>query len=223
MREITLSFVRKVTANDPERVRDAEGTIGRLRNTWRASAGRALADRYADLYGQVDAEIETAKRQLTTSLPCSKGCDHCCRFNQILVSPYEAVLVVRHIEKLPEPERSAVVARIVAMPHASGGGSPCALLESSGCAVYGNRPLPCRGYYSLSEAACRARLYERGPDPATLLASRVVEFAALEVSQSAKSRPYEINALLRRIYSSPAKISQWAAGVPTDETDQAVR
>jgi len=93
------------------------------------------------------------------------------------------------------------------------------LLDEDGCSVYSSRPLPCRGYYSLSEPACSQRLNLGGADPANLAAARVVEFAALEISGSDRQPPFEVNTLLHRIYADPAKAARWAAGDATDESD----
>ena len=96
--------------------------------------------------------------------------------------------------------------------------SPCALLTPEGCSVYESRPVSCRSYYSTSEPACRACKTQGQEYPYNLPRTRMVEVAVLEVSRVyAHSRRYEINALLRQIYSDPAKPAQWAAGQPPDE------
>lgn len=102
--------------------------------------------------------------------------------------------------------------------------SPCALLsERGGCSVYASRPLPCRGYHSLSEPDCRRRLRGEGGDPPTFIALRLIELAALDVLSAGEGAPerapMEINSLLRRIYSDPSRLARWAAGQPTDEPD----
>jgi hypothetical protein len=223
MREVTLQFVRRFSGGDPGRLRDAKELLTRLTRVWRGSSGRALPERYADLYGAVDAEIEQVKAHTRAPIPCARGCNHCCKFNEIYVSKFEAVLLVRHIENLLPDRRAQVVARIHAAATTSGGGhsSPCVLLDEDGCSVYSSRPLPCRGYYSLSEPACSQRLNLGGADPANLAAARVVEFAALEISGSDRQPPFEVNTLLHRIYADPAKAARWAAGDATDESDLA--
>lgn len=56
--------------------------------------------------------------------------------------------------------------------------------------------------------------------PVTL---RFIELAALDVLGKAEAErdraPMEVNSLLRRIYSDPARLAQWSAGCPTDEPD----
>ncbi len=199
--------------------------MARLTASWRGSAGGVLPDRYAALFEAADSEIAAALKALPVAVPCARGCDHCCRFNEIIVSRYEGVLLVRHIESLAPETRALVVARILASQSRSGGGreSPCVLLSPDGCAAYASRPLPCRAYHSISEPACRARLQKLAPDPPNVAATRVVEFAALEVSNAAKHPVYEVNSLLARIYAEPIKIARWAAGDGADEPDLMMR
>jgi hypothetical protein len=223
MREVTITFVKHFARGDPALMRDAKQTLGKFTAIWRDSAGMPLPDRYAVMHAAVDSEIAGIKSRLPLPVPCMKGCNHCCKFNLILATPHEAVLLVRHIESLSAPEKAAVLARIAASTQSGGGEeSPCALLDARGCAVYPARPLPCRGFYSASEPACRSRLNDGGPDPQNIAAARMVELAAMDIAGAGKHPPYEVNTLLRRIYSDPAKVASWAAGHPTEERDLAV-
>jgi Fe-S-cluster containining protein len=223
VREISVQLVSKLTRADPRWVGEVRAVLARLADLWKCLADEPAERRHVTFSAAVDSEIAAVIQKAAVNLPCSKGCNHCCKFNVIFVNPHEAVALVRAIEALAPPRRAAVVARILASRGSSGGGigSPCVLLEIEGCAIYASRPLACRGYYSLSEAACRRRLIDGadGAIPPTLLAPRVVEFAALEVSNPLQHPPYEINALLRRIYSDPARIERWRNGEPTSEPD----
>lgn len=225
MREFTLEFVRRSAPGRADRLAEARALLARLAASWRASAGSPLPDRFETLYRSVDAEIDSALGAAPVSVPCARGCDHCCRFNEILVSRYEAALLVRHIERLPDAQRADVVARIRVARGRSGGGpeGPCALLCAEGCSVYASRPLACRAYHSTSEPACRARLHGLAGDPPNLATTRVVEFAALDVARAAKDPIYEVNTLLARIYADPDKIARWAAGDAPEEPDLAIR
>src|SRR5208283_1547209 len=133
---------KKSSNGDSARLQDAREVLARLTNVWRSGAGDALPDRYAGLYLAVDAEIARVRSKIAMPLPCAKGCNHCCKFNEIYVTKYEAILLVRHIEKLDPKHRTEVVARILATTARSGGGShsPCALLDANGCSVYASRP-----------------------------------------------------------------------------------
>ena len=141
MREVTLQFVRRFSGGDPGRLRDAKELLTRLTRVWRGSSGRALPERYADLYGAVDAEIEQVKAHTRAPIPCARGCNHCCKFNEIYVSKFEAVLLgpsaSQMFQNLLPDQRAQVVARIHAAATTSGGGhsSPCVLLDEDGCSV----------------------------------------------------------------------------------------
>jgi Putative zinc- or iron-chelating domain len=223
---ITLKFVDRYAGGNPSLRQAAEALLAGLGKAWRASGGRPRPERYVMLYELADAELAAVKKRLQAPIPCVQGCSHCCRFNEILLSKWQAVVLVRAIEALPAETREAVVARILTTRSRSGGGlkGPCALLSPQGrCSAYAGRPLPCRGYYSLSEPACRQRLEGEGRDPPTFVAMRLIELAALDAvsaDESAEDRaPMELNSLLRRIYSDPDRLAQWAAGQPSDEAD----
>lgn len=223
---ITLRFVDRYVGGNPGLRRAAEALLAGLNAEWRATEGKARPERYAMLYALVDAELTAVKGRLQAPIPCVQGCSHCCKFNEILVSKWQAVVLVRAIEALPSQTRDAVVSRILTTLSRSGGGpkGPCALLSPEGrCSAYTGRPLPCRGYYSLSEPACRQRLEGRGGDPPTFIAMRMIELAALDTVTAEESEeeraPMELNSLLRRIYSDPGRLASWLAGQPSNEAD----
>jgi hypothetical protein len=222
MTGLTARFIDRFLSGDSGLKRYAGEVLPRLTRTWRGSAGQALPERYADLYRAVDVEIEAAKQKTASALPCAKGCNHCCRFPRIFVTRYEGVLLVQFIEQQSPERRAPIVERITAADRPSGSGTACALLTDAGCSVYTSRPLPCRGFHSLSEPACASHLNGSGPSPPNLASTRVIEFAALEVTNARRHSPlFEINALLHRIYSDPQKIVLWRAGTPTEESDLA--
>lgn len=207
--------------HDPALIAIAEGILARLGAAWNKGGGSgAAAERYAGLLAAADAAIEEQKARATGTLPCKAGCNHCCKFQRIVLTETEAVLAVRHVEGMEDGQRAAVVGAIMASVPTGAGNAPCAFLTDLGCAIYASRPIPCRGYYSLSEPACRAFLEHAGPPPQNLLTTRIVELAVLETSRAFRhSKFYEINGLMQRIYSDPAKPAAWAAGNPTEEND----
>jgi Fe-S-cluster containining protein len=222
----TLKFVDRYLGGNAPLRQAAESLLANLGAAWRSSEGRPRPERYAMLYALVDAELSAVKERLRAPIPCVQGCSHCCKFNEILLSKWQAVLLIRAIEALPLETRTTVVARILTMQSRSGSGvkGPCALLSPEGqCSAYAGRPLPCRGYYSLSEPACRQRLEGQGRDPPTFVVLRLIELAALETVSAEESEqeraPMELNSLLRRIYSDPGRLAQWVAGQPSDEID----
>ena len=226
MTSVALKFVERFAHGDAGLRKAAEALLARFAAVWSSREGRPRSERYAALYSVVDEELTAAKERLPAAIPCMRGCNHCCRFNEILVSKWQAVIIVSAIERLPPEVRAPLIARLLNSPGRSGGGiaSPCALLSPEGiCSVYSQRPLPCRGYFSVSEPACRNRLYGGGADPPTFVTPRLIELAALDVLSAAENEgdraPMELNSLLRRIYSDPSRVAQWAAAFPTDESD----
>jgi Fe-S-cluster containining protein len=119
------------------------------------------------------------------SVSCCKGCSACCRAQPVPVTPAEAYALLRLVESLPEPRRTAVRERFadrVSRLEASGlhdvylrrGGSltaeqardvarryfglalVCPFLEDDACGIYPERPFVCRQYLVTSPAElCR--------------------------------------------------------------------
>ncbi|MDP2792775.1 MAG: YkgJ family cysteine cluster protein [Sulfurisoma sp.] len=211
--------------HDPALLAIAEKVSARLAATWNSRANRdSPAARYADLLAAADTAIEEQKARATVALPCRAGCNHCCQFQRITLTTTEAVLLVRHLEeRTPVEQKTAVIAALLSSSPTGVENPPCAFLTEQGCAVYASRPITCRGYYSLSESACRAFLADKRTPPQNLMATRIVELAVLETAKAFRhSQFFEINGLMRRIYSDPAKPAQWAAESPTDESDLAI-
>lgn len=104
------------------------------------------------------------------SVPCNKGCSHCCRVQVFRVSAVEWARVRAGIAHWPDERRAALWAEIRAAygphraeleaiadawtnglraPEAALAGLPkdCPMLDASGrCGVYAERPAICRGY-----------------------------------------------------------------------------
>lgn len=162
---------------------------------------------------------------------CAAGCDFCCTSQAIYIDTLEAVLVVRAIAA--SPKRKDIIAGIMrARPTTNGpGGSPCSMLAKNGlCSVHPSRPSTCRVYISTSRKACKLYAQSRGPRPDTV---RGYPYLALDMTRETcveeahamaglDARQYEINALMRRIWSDPAKVEAWRSGSPTDESDLAI-
>lgn len=209
--------------HDPALIAIAEVISARLGAAWNRGGGKPAPERYAGLLAAADAAIEEQKARANVALPCKAGCNHCCKFQRIVLTDTEAVLAVRHVEGMAAGERATVVAAIMASAPTGADNAPCAFLTDRGCAIYPVRPVPCRGYYSLSEPACRAFLEHTGSPPRNLLTTRIVELAVHETSRAFRhSTFFEINRLMQRIYSDPAKPAAWAAGNPAGESDLAI-
>jgi Fe-S-cluster containining protein len=207
---------------DPELLKLSDSIVARLSGAWNISQGQLPATRFIAIMRAADGEIDAQKLVRNAKLPCASGCHHCC-VQEILISTTEAILVVRHIERQMSPaDRAArIVAILAARPSGEDGDAPCALLASAGtCSVYADRPMCCRSYLALSEPACRIYRTQRGRPPEVFRPAVVVDGAVREVTRIFRhARRYEINALLRRIYSDPSKPALWANDEPTDESD----
>jgi Fe-S-cluster containining protein len=203
----------------------ADKVLTRLNATWNQSksASPAFTGRYRELLRVADAEIGAMTAQ-AGDIPCRLGCHYCCKDERITLTEKEAVLAVRHIEEQLGPEqKAAVVASILASAQTSDRASvPCAFLVDERCAIYENRPLACRSYFSRSESSCHDFFLDKTKMPQRFAAPKMVEMAVREVTRAARhSKLYEINTLMQRIYADPAKPAQWAAERMSDESDLA--
>jgi Fe-S-cluster containining protein len=207
----------------------AEVVEAKLAAAFNNGQGRTATGKFANVVIAADREMEVQKQLSHEPIPCKAGCNHCCSFQEVVISVAEATLLVRHIEQRMSPEERSAARNSILSSGTTGANrnSPCALLTPGGCSVYESRPMPCRSYHSSSEAACRACRTDGAPYPKVnsegfAIRAHVIGMLAIKVSRAyAHSGRYEINALLRRIYSDPTKPAQWAAENPTDETSVA--
>jgi Fe-S-cluster containining protein len=110
-----------------------------------------------------------AEPDLPHPVACREECDSCC-YNQVELTPPEALRLGRHIaEHFSATEKAAVlaaVARNLALtegkpPAAIAAGRaelPCPLLREHRCSVYPVRPLMCRAMHALDRERCDAEL-----------------------------------------------------------------
>jgi Fe-S-cluster containining protein len=203
----------------------ADKVLTRLGTVWNKSksGSPAFADRYRELLRAADAEIGEMTAQ-AGDIPCRMGCNYCCKDERIVLTEKEAVLAVKHVEEQLDAEQKArVVASILAAAPTSDQASvPCAFLVDERCAIYADRPLACRSYFSRSVSSCEVFFVDKSQMPQRFSAPKMVEMAVREVTRAAKhSKLYEINSLMRRIYADPARPAQWAAEQMSDERDLA--
>jgi Fe-S-cluster containining protein len=126
-----------------------------------------------------DAFAGVAIRRHGKPVTCVRGCSACCRIQAVPVTPVEAYAMLRLVEGMPEPRRSAVRARFeacVARLREAGlaegfldGRRPetmtqakteaqryldlhleCPFLENNACSIYEARPFTCREYFVTS-------------------------------------------------------------------------
>jgi Fe-S-cluster containining protein len=133
---------------------------------------RALAD---TVVAQTSQAVEAAGQTIS----CRAGCGACCR-SLVAISEVEARRLHAHIQALPEPRRSTLLARfdtalaalqaadvLPALQHWAAwspaeyrrqltayfaAGVPCPLLEDESCGLYAERPITCREFLVTSPA-----------------------------------------------------------------------
>lgn len=105
---------------------------------------------------------------------CARGCLHCC-FNQVSLTPPEALYLGIHVlERFSSEERAAAAGRVAGLLDVIRGRTrrelgdirhltPCAFLRDGACAVHAARPLACRGWNSVDVDACRLSVELRDP------------------------------------------------------------
>jgi Fe-S-cluster containining protein len=126
-----------------------------------AASAFFLADHLA---GRLEAESP-----LPQPIACQAGCDACC-YNQVELTPPEALLIGHHIEKyFSEAAKDLLlghVARILQLTTGKGKTEiaarrrqiPCPLLAKRTCSIYPIRPLVCRAMHGLDAARCETEL-----------------------------------------------------------------
>jgi Fe-S-cluster containining protein len=110
-----------------------------------------------------------AEQTLPHPIACGEGCGSCC-FNQVELTPPEALILGRHIvETFSDAERERVLAAVARNLAITAGKSktaiaarrselPCPLLRDQRCSVYPVRPLMCRAMHALDRERCEAEL-----------------------------------------------------------------
>lgn len=225
----TKTWVKSLYSGNPQVLAvalvHAEKLVAHLTSVWNRAKNKSpvYVDRYRELVRVADIEISNVLEK-AGGIPCRQGCNYCCRNEKIPVTDTEAVLIVRHIEDvLAEPVRERVIQSILSAGRTSDLASePCAFLIDGQCAIYDSRPMPCRTYFSASEASCKTFFDDKSKQPEYFTAPKLVEYAVMEVSRAFKyAKSYEINGLFYRIYSDPSKPGMWKEGAVTDESSVA--
>ena len=109
-----------------------------------------------------------AENPLPRPIACRPGCHFCC-YNQIEVTPLEALAVWRFIRSLPPQEQARLIKRVNASAQQRSSRTkediarsrrrfPCPFLHQDLCVVYPVRPLLCRAMHSLDAGHCETSL-----------------------------------------------------------------
>jgi hypothetical protein len=122
-----------------------------------AAAGADPAATAAAVHGAMEALLGDTQGQPARA--CHRGCAHCCHF-PVGVSFGEALRLARRVDGEPTLRDRVVRAATAtaALPWTDLVGIACPLLVDGECAVYAERPLPCRALASRDAHACASSL-----------------------------------------------------------------
>jgi hypothetical protein len=158
-------------------------------------------------------------------LACQRGCSYCCHGYVSASAPqiFAAAAAVRAnavtFEAACERIR-ATAARVQGLEWRERIAlrTPCALLVDHACSIYAARPLACRGYASLSVAACKRAydtLSDEVPVPPAYASVRSALESALRAALKACSLPsvsYELTGALACALESADAEGRWLRG-----------
>lgn len=138
-------------------------------------AVRGLCEAMDAAYRAYDASLDGVV--FDPPMACGRGCIHCC-YNQVPVSPPEALVLGFHLLERNDPawlealvRRAEATVRAIRSLDREGIGAirhdwPCLFLEEGTCSIHPLRPLVCRGWNAVDAAQCRASIENRSPlDP----------------------------------------------------------
>jgi Fe-S-cluster containining protein len=157
----------------------ATGTLSAGRNQEAVLALASEAFRLAD--GLID--YFESENELPHAIACREGCNFCC-FNQVEVTPPEALLIGRYLaQNFSQAEKDDLLRRVSRSLNLKDGKSkkkiarmrqklPCALLLDGRCSIYGVRPLVCRAMHAFAAGACEEELLKGTLGPGEFYAHR---------------------------------------------------
>ncbi len=102
-----------------------------------------LLDAYAICDEGLRQEIITEEEKRGQAIACTKGCDSCCRQQDIPVSTPEFMGIVWYVTEMLDNEIRDELLKSLAPP---GQTTQCPFLKDGACPVYPARPLACREY-----------------------------------------------------------------------------
>lgn len=167
---------------------------------------------------------------LPQPLACHAGCHFCC-FNQIELTPPEALLLGHHVDRhFSREEKSRLLEQVDRTLRKMSGKSkvelarlrhdlPCPLLQDGRCTVYGVRPLLCRAMHSLDAAHCEQELAAPDLVAVAYYAHRdeiILSLAAglMEGCRAGgwQSRPLNLVRALREFCTQTGCLERWLQG-----------
>lgn len=171
-----------------------------------------------------------SEKGLPSPIACLPGCHFCC-YNQIEVTPPEALLLGDYLEKNFSAEDRRILRRDLDRLAALKAGKskkeianirqelPCPFLAAGRCRVYPVRPLVCRAMHALDAGECQAAFRSGGLAAVAHYAHRRV-FAMSVVKGlldgcrklGCQSGYLDLAAALQEVLALPDPISQWLQG-----------
>ncbi len=185
-----------------------------------ANAGAMLEAEVASAY------TETPRRvQLHKSIACQRGCTSCC-YIPVAVTVVEAIGAA--VAAARDPTLLAQIALLSPAIAAAGDFGrwrqrlPCTLLRDGACAVYTDRPLPCRAYVSLDAGRCERALASGSTAaqfsipvldlPRQLAAAIRSGIRAACIAQGLQDAHVELTAAVAQLVADPTAGPRWLAG-----------
>ena len=177
------------------------------------------SERLGEVCGQSDFREQWA---------CQRGCGACCH-QTVPVTPVEALQVAAFVgESLSAEDQQKLRARLhtnaEAYAEAASPGSQtrrirCAFLDETGsCGVHAARPLRCRGFHSLSRAACEEVHEGRGDvvpvDPHTNASMRGAQsgLSGALSDSGLDGGYYELHSAVLRVLETTSAENRWKQG-----------
>jgi Fe-S-cluster containining protein len=167
---------------------------------------------------------------LPTPIACHPGCNFCC-FNQVELTPPEALLLGHHVERhFSEEERLALAARLARAVEIKAGKSkqeiaqirqelPCPFLAGGKCSVYPVRPLVCRAMHALDAGQCETAFTSQGLMRVQHYAHRheFIRSVAQGLldgcrAMGCQSVTLDLTGALRDFFAAPNPSEQWIQG-----------
>ena len=188
-----------------------------------------VLDAYDDLdrmHGELD---------LSPPVACCRGCSHCC-WNQVSLTPAEALYLGFHLLETCSQERLAEISRRIDQVLGLIAGktrqemasirheTPCPLLLDDACSVHPARPLACRGWNAVDAARCERSVADNDPmapienHPFPRLLADAIQAGLLQGSQgSGLEAGYLVITRawkLMRVHGLAQCAGNWLAGEP---------
>jgi Fe-S-cluster containining protein len=167
---------------------------------------------------------------LERPIACQTACHYCC-FNQVEITPPEALAIGEYVERTFTPEEKARLMQELdrAITFKSGKSKlaiaalrqelRCPLLRDGRCAVYEVRPLICRAMHSLDVAQCERAFrlasntgVEHHAHRDEIVGSILTGLLEGCRDLGCQAEPLDLARALRDFFETPSPLERWMAG-----------